>query len=85
MSVKCHFFSGYLVRTAIAPPVSSTVIAIASPKVLASPVADVETSIRARMRTSGAECVVIRSAPWLWSMSRRWPGLTATVFVKSRS
>ena len=84
MSTKCHFFSGYLLRTTIAPPDSSTVIAIASPKVLASPVADVETSIRAWMRSSGAVCVVMRSLPWLWSMSRRWPGLTGSVFEKSR-
>ena len=80
-----HFFSGNFVRTKIAEPVSSTVIAMPSPNFCAPAASEEETVIFARTRTSGKACVPIRMAPWLCSMSSRWPALTGIVREKSRS
>ena len=72
-------------RTRTAVPVSSTLTAMASPKLCASPDWDDDTWMRASMRASGSLWVRIRRAPWLCSISSRWSGLMATVLLNVRS
>jgi hypothetical protein len=67
------------VRTDTEAGVSSTRISIASPNLLPSASSEESTTIFAVIRASDSLCVLIRTAPWLWSISKRCPRFIATV------
>ncbi len=62
---KCHFLSGYVVRTTTADAVSSTAMTMPSPNFWAPSASEEDTVMWALMRISGTGCDEMRIAPWL--------------------